>query len=809
MISQYQNIISNFLIKFSKRTIYLVMFTLFLYSFIQPIKAQNVTIFGIIKDKTTGEALTGAVIATKNIEYGTATNNYGFYSLTLPEAKYTFTVSFLGYHPITKEIDIQKNEKTDFELIPLNLHIKEVIIKAEKNNRNISDVEISKQTLEISDIKSIPTLAGESDVFKTLQFLPGIQTTNEGTTNLSIRGGSYDQNLILLDEAPVYNASHALGFFSTFNPDAIKDITVYKSVFPPQYGGRLSSVVDIRMKEGNNKKITISGGIGLIASRLTIEVPLIADKASFIVSGRYSYAGTIANLAAPIYDITHMPSLKDFHTSNDIHFYDLNAKINFKIDEKNHLYLSAYTGKDYFYVQNIDAQNVIQWGNTTATLRWNHIFGSKLFSNTAFVFSNYNYEYTLNEIADNYLWQSNLKEYSIKTDFNWYLNANNTINFGISCNYHYFTPSKVSPIDSTSSIKNLSLGNKKALESAIFINNEQKLTDKISISYGVRITNFSTFGKEIVYKYSNKFAIVTDSILYKNGELVNSYFNIEPRLSCRILIDDNNSIKLAYTRNVQYLQLIGNTTVGLPTDVWLPADTYIKPEKADQYSLGYFKNFSNNMYESSIEVYFKNMTNVIDYKDNADLFVNDKIETQLLSGKSIAYGIEFYLKKNSGKFTGWISYTLSKIYKQIDGINNNEPFPTRYDKRHNLALVGAYKLTKNWNLNANFVFTSGGYITIPDGLYYFNGRIFNYYSNRNGYELPPYNRLDISATYSNTKNTKRKLKTEWSFGFYNVYNRKNIFSLYEKYDPYNSVDVQMNKMYLFGIVPFINLNFKF
>jgi len=783
------------------------LITVFFVILFVNLSAQKHTLFGYIKDKTTGESLIGATISIEGRSIGTTSNNYGFYSLTIPLGKQRIICSYIGYQLLIKEIELNSETSLNLELEAKDSKLEEVVVTATKNNRIVNN-EMGSQSLSISAIKQMPSVMGESDLMKSLQLLPGIQATNEGTTNLSIRGGSFDQNLFLLDDAPVYNPSHALGFFSVFNSDAIKSVKVYKASFPAQYGGRLSSIVDIHMKEGNNKQLSASGGIGLIASRLTLEGPIAKDKASFIVSGRYSYAGLTANGAGLLGQSLRIGSLMDFNANNEISFYDLNAKVNYKMNDKNHLFLSAYAGSDHFFYYAIDDNSSMDWGNITGTARWNHVFNSRLFSNTMFIFSKYDYSYILKDDARHFKWSSNLQEMNIKTDFDYFLNPNNHIKFGVSAENHHYSPGKVEPRDETSITKPFTLDRQQAIISTAYLNNEQKISDKIGIDYGLRYSAFFLLGESTVYSYSPEMEM-TDSVNYSSGELVKFYHSLEPRFSLRYQLNRNSSVKISYSKTVQFQHLIGNSSVGLPSDVWVPASTSIKPQSANQFAVGYYRLFAENQYEFSTEAYYRKMYNIIDYKDNADLFLNPHVETQVLSGDGQSYGMEFYLEKKMGRMTGWLSYTLSKTTRQIDGINNNQSYPATYDKPHYLSLLLNYKLSATWSASSIFKFTSGGFATIPEGTFNYYGAAFNYYTNRNGYELPSYHRLDLSFNYRSRKNEHRKWKTEWNFGIYNVYDRHNIFALFVRQENNNLYSSRGYKMYLYGITPFVTYNFKF
>jgi hypothetical protein len=771
--------------------------------------SQKYTIYGSVRDSANGETLIGASLIIKENNNQAITNNYGFYSVTLSKGHFTIFCNYMGYSVYSKEFELSANLKLDILMTPHISTLNEVIIKAGKTNVTYNLT--SRNNLSIDRIKSIVSATGEPDVLKSLQMLPGIQTSNEGSTNLNIRGGSYDQNLILLDEAPVYNPSHALGLFSTFNTDAIKNVTVYKGAFPAQYGGRLSSVIDITMKDGNVKKISVNGGVGLLASRLSIEGPIAKEKSSFIISARYGYAGQTLNLLAGElgHDLIDLYSLRNFSSNNKINFYDLNAKFNLQVDSRNRIYLSAYTGRDIFYSFPLNNENSLEWGNTTGTFRWNHIFNRRLFSNFTIYYSNYNYSYFIKEDIRSFDWKSNIKETGLKADLNAFFSPQLNLKFGFFSIYHFFSPGNIEPRGENSVIRPISLDNKNCLETGLYINNEQVIADKLTLSYGLRYSAFMDIGSGIVYKYNESMSQVIDSISYRAGEIIHIYQGLEPRVSVNYSINNNNSVKIAYAFTKQYLHLLSNSTVGLPTDTWLPPDNYIKPETSNQYIIGFYRLLHNGDYEFTAEFYYKTLSNIIDFKDNADLFMNKHIETQILQGTGVSYGSEYLLEKKSGRITGWLGYTLAKTKYKINGINEDNTFSPRYDIRHNISLTGNYKLNKKWALSITFKYTSGGFITIPDGVYVYDGASFYYYSSRNGYQLPPYHRLDFSLTYNNPKNESRKWKSEWILGIYNIYNRKNVYSLYIRQDGYDLSSSTAYKMYLYGIVPTISYNFKF
>lgn len=768
--------------------------------------SQNYTVHGLISDANNGERLIGATIFVPNTNLYAISNSYGFYSLEVPKGKIELKVSYLGYKTYINNLDITGNILLNISLIEDSNILNEVLIRA-KGKNDITNSDPGSHILNLDRIKKMPAVAGEVDILKGLQLLPGIQTSHEGTTNLSIRGGSHDQNLFLLDDAPIYNPSHALGFFSVFNPDAIKNVKVYKSFIPSQFGGRLSSVVDVRMKEGNNKEQKISGGVGLIASRFTIESPIVKEKSSFMLSGRYSYAGFTANTLGSALQSLGVSSLNNFSPNNEINFFDINAKVNVELNKNNHLYFSTYVGRDHFFYIDIDDSSSVDWGNIIGNLRWNHTFNSKLFSNTMLVYSKYDYSYILKDDTREFKWLAEMQEFDLKSDFDFYLNSTNHLKFGIAVENHFYEPGKLTPRNAESITKGFELDRKKTIEGSIYVNNTQKIGDNLKVNYGLRYSSFFLLGNASVNQYDEDFNIIATKN-YKNGELVQFYQGLEPRISTNYTLNNGHAIKAAYTRTQQYQHLISNSTVGLPTDVWLPSDTHIKPQTANQYSLGYYGSTKNRTYDFFTEVYYKSMNNVIDYIDNADLFLNPNIETQVLSGTGEAYGIEFLLEKKTGKFNGFLSYTWSNTERTIEGINNGRSYPTTFNKQHNISTTFSYQFSERFSLSSVFKFTSGGYITLPEGTFNFYGVAFNYYSERNGYLLPAYHRMDISANLKSKKNRNRKWQGEWSFGVYNLYNRKNIFSLFVKQ---SNDDLSFNKaykMYLYGVSPYISYNFK-
>lgn len=759
---------------------------------------SKATLNGKIKSIEDGEYLPGATIYIPELKTGVITNAYGFYSITLPAGVYTVNVSFVGFQTLVQTVDLSANQTLDMELEEDVQHLSEVVVNGEQENENIINTETSSHTMQLEKIKSMPALGGEADVLKGIQFLPGIQSANQGTTGFSVRGGSYDQNLILLDEATVFNPSHSVGLFSIFNPDVIKDIKVYKGGIPARYGGRLSSVVDIKMREGNDKKLSVTGSAGVVSSRLTVETP-IGDKASVLVSGRYGYIGETAK------SLARLAGVEDFDQNSEISFYDLNAKMNFKLSDKDRLYISTYIGDDHFKNDVVFADNTLDWSNKTATVRWNRSFGSKLFGNLTLVRSEFDYAYKENRDIRNYQWDANFKQSGAKLDFDYFLSPKHELHFGLDVKDHDFSPGRISPLNDESIIEQAELDSKNAIESSIYFSHDFRISPKLSVYYGLRATSFLNIGSGTKYFYADNQETVINTEEFSSGEIMNSEVGLEPRASLNYLLNNNNSIKLSYNRTFQFLHLVSNSSVGLPTDVWLPVDNNVKPRRADQIAIGYFQNFKDNTLKFSTEAYYKSMDNVIDYRDNAELFLNNNIETQIRTGKGEAYGLEFMLEKPKGRLTGWTSYTLSSITHKIDGINRNRTYSPRYDRRHNLSMVLNYELTKKWHFAANYSYISGGGITVPLGFYNTVGRPYNYYSDRNAYRLPAFHQLDFSAIRKFGIN--RKWKHEVALGVTNAYNRRNVFSLFV--DHQENARSKVSKLFLFGAMPTLTYNFKF
>jgi hypothetical protein len=751
---------------------------------------QKFTISGTIRDQKTGETLIGAtIVLAGNGIYSVLSNAYGFYSITAPTNDYILIATFSGYENDTLKISLSKDKIQNIEIKPQATQLQEVVITSKRND--ITQTLPGMQKISMTEIKNVPVLFGEKDILKTIQLLPGIKSAGEGSSGFFVRGGAADQNLILLDEATVYNASHLLGFFSTFNSDAIKDVTIYKGDMPAQYGGRLSSLLDIKMKDGDDKKYKVTGGIGLISSRLNVEGPIVKNKGSFMISARRTYADLFLKLS-------HDSSVNQ----SIIYFYDLNAKANYQFNPNNRVYLSGYFGKDVLGYSN---QFGIQWGNSTGTIRWNHIFNNKLFSNTSFIYSNYNYNISINQINNKLFILSRIKDLSVKEDLQYFAGSSNKVNFGFNITRHIFTPGNIKT-SASSSYNSLILPDKYAFDGATYVSDEWALNERLKFNSGVRISMFAMVGPGDFYTYDSSGNINT-SQNYASGKIVKSYLKAEPRFAATYQLNEFSSIKASYSRNVQNLHLLSNSTGSNPTDLWIPSSNNVKPEIADQFSAGYYRNFGNNKYEFSAEVYYKNLQNQIDYKNGALLVANQLVESQLVFGKGRAYGLELYARKKVGKLNGWISYTLSRTERKIDGVSNNNWYPATQDQTHNLAIVAIYQLNKKWTLSSDFVFNTGNAVTWPSGKYEVNGRTVFYYAERNGYRMPANNRLDVSATLEGKKT--KKFEGSWTFALYNVYGRENPYFVQFRDDPADPQKTQAVQYSLFRWVPSVTYNFKF
>ncbi|MEJ5106815.1 TonB-dependent receptor [Chryseobacterium sp. MYb328] len=752
---------------------------------------QTRSVSGTVKDKKNGELLIGVTVkVSDDPSIGVVANEYGFYSLSLPEGDHTIIISYPGYRDFEQQIKVDQNIKLDLFLNQEEQKsntIDEVVVSGVKKDKNLSSAQMGTETLNIKNIEKLPVLFGEKDVMKTIQLLPGIKSNGEGSSGFSVRGGATDQNLILLDEAPVYNASHLLGFFSTFNSDALKDASIIKGNSPAQYGGRLSSVMDVKMKDGNNQNYNINGGIGLISSRLSVEGPLQKEKSSFIVSGRRTYADLF------------LKSSKDYK-DNKLYFYDLNLKANYQINENNRIYLSGYFGRD---VLGLGDTFSTDWGNTTATLRWNSIINSKLFSNTSLIYSNYDYKIGLKNNESEFKLNSKIQDWNLKQDFTWFAGNKHSVRFGLQSIYHTLTPSSASG----TIVNSYSRNPRYSWENALYINDDFKATEKLTINYGLRLSLFSVLGGDTFNTYEN--GELSESQYLEKGKFGKTYTNLEPRITANYRINEVSSVKGGYSRNTQNLHLLSNSSSGNPTDQWIGSSYSVKPEIADQISVGYSRNFKNNNYELNAEVYYKSMQNQIDFKNGAQIGFStaEDVESELLFGKGRAYGLELIAKKKSGKLTGWISYTLSKTERKINGINDNQWYNARMDKTHDLSIVATYQLNSKWTLSGLFLYSTGNAVTFPVGKYELNGQTVFQYNNRNADRMPAYHRMDLSATYEPESN--KRFRGSWTFGIYNLYGRENAYTITFEDNPNNPGTTRAMQTSLFRWVPNITYNFKF
>ncbi len=758
------------------------------------IPGPKTTISGTIRDKSNGEALIGATIYVKELKTGTVSNSYGFYSLNLLPGTYTLVFSYMGFQPAEKTIDLKKEQTLNIELVSKEKLLKEVVITANKAAEDIRKPEMSVNKLNVKTIQRIPALMGEVDVIKAIQLLPGVTSTSEGSSGFSVRGGAADQNQIILDEATVYNASHLLGFFSVFNNDAIKDVTLYKGDIPASNGGRLSSVLDVRMKDGNAKTFSGEGGVGILSSRLTLEGPIGGEKTSYMISGRRTYADMFLPLA----------SNKEVR-NNTLYFYDLNAKISHTINENNRVFLSGYLGSDVF--KNKFAK--MSLGNQTFTARWNHLFSKRLFANFSLISSKYGYELgTPDGNANSFDWTSELHDYSLKGDFTWYINPSNTIKFGIISTYHTLDPGVAKGIGSESIFKEFIIPMNYGFEQAAYISNEQKVTNKLIFKYGLRFSVYQNIGKGTVYNYNAQHDAI-DSVVYAAGKVFKTQGGLEPRLGITYNFTPSMAMKASYSRTLQYLQLAQNSTAGTPLDLWFSSSPNVKPQICDQYAIGFFRNLKDNTLEFSVEGFYKNMQNTIDFKDHAVLLLNEKLEGELRVGKARSYGLEFLLRKNEGRLNGWISYTYSKTERTIPEINNGKTYRAPYDKPHNFVIVFNYELTARSYLSANWIYSSGTPMTVPVARAMIGNKIVPIYSERNGYRAEDYHRLDLSYSIKDKERKNRKWSGEWNFSLYNAYGQKNVWALNFVQDDKDPNKSYAEKTYLFTFIPSITYNFKF
>ena len=763
---------------------------------------EKVTLNGYIKDASNGEELLGVAIYIPSLKAGTVTNDYGFYALTIPRGTYDVQITYIGYKQQLLHLDLQENTSQNINMESEAQMMQEIIIEDKPLDENVVAVQMSKNTLNMTQVRKLPALFGEIDIIKNIQMLPGVISAGEGTSSFFVRGGSADQNLILIDEAPVYDPSHLFGLFSVFNADVIKDSELYKGGIPARFGGRLSSILEVRTKDGNNKDFDVSGGIGTMASRVAVEGPIVREKSSFIVSARRSYVDLF---------------LKAANQDNLVHFYDVNAKINWKSNNNNRFFAAFYTGRDVFsFADNFG----FEWGNKTGTFRWNHLFNERLFSNTSIILSNFDYKLELQDAVQGFRWVSNLQEFSFKNDLSYSLNARNELAFGYHLTGRRFSPGEVSPNVDGSIFETVEMQHMYALDHGIYVSNLQTLNDRITLDYGVRLSIFQNIGPGDVYLYEdpqdNIDIVRTDTLTYDKWESIKTYINFEPRFALRYILKEGQSIKVSYNRMVQNTHLISAGTAPVPFNTWNPSNYYLKPQVADQVAAGYFRNFRNNEYEFSAEAYYKDIQNVTDFADNAALFFNKDLSTEYRQGDAWAYGLEFLLSKNRGKLTGMASYTWSKTMRKVQGVNLGKEFPANHDRRNVVNIQAAYDFNDKWVFGGTFTYSTGRPLTLPAGKYEFGNYNADVLTDRNGYRLPAFHRLDLSVTLNPRKNAHRNWKGQWVFSIYNVYSNRNPFTIYTrpKQDEDGNIigdgsEKEARMIYLFPILPSVTYNFKF
>lgn len=797
-----------FLLKKCKLLIINYLHLLFFTMVISVFGQQKHTISGYISDASNGEKMLGVTVSVKEIGKGTTTNEYGFFSITLPDGSYSLSVDYIGYKSIEETINLTKNIRKDYKLSPEAIELSGVEVLSNSSQKtDTRKAEMSVATIPVSTIKKLPVLIGEVDIIKSLLQLPGVSNAGEVSSGFNVRGGAADQNLILLDEATIFNSSHLFGFLSVFNADAVRDMKLYKGGIPARYGGRASSVLDIYQKEGNKNNYAMTGGIGVLSSRLLAEGPLVKDKASFLIGGRGSYAHLFLKLS---------------DNENSAYFYDLNTKLSYQLNQNNTLYLSGYFGRDYF---NLSSTFKNVYGNALINLRWNHLFSDKLFSNLSLIYSDYYYGLTFDYIG--FEWNSGIQNLNIKYDFKNYISEKFKLSYGVQATQYTFRPGELRPTSAQSSIRRKELPNKYALETGFYADAEHSVTPSFNVSYGVRLSSFFHLGKRTINLYKNDFTVnyIPERQIYQKGtpigteyhhggKIIDVFSNFEPRLTMSYSLNDNQSFKASYARTSQYIHLITNTSSPTPLDVWTTSDRYLKPQLADQFAIGFASNFLENKYSIEIESYYKTVKNRLDFIDGADLIANEAIEQVVLNGHSRAYGLEFLLRKNTGKLTGWIAYTLSKSEQQTKGqtpeeigINYGKWYSTSYDKPHDFSVTATYALSPKWTFGAVFNLQTGLPANFPVGQYRYLGMKIPNYSLRNAYRLPTYHRLDISATYTPQRPNKR-WKSEWTFGVYNVYNRKNAVSISFRENEQTAKNEAV-KLSIFGIIPSVTYNFSF
>ena len=763
-----------------------ILCTMFLGSYAQ----SKYTLSGTISDSSSGEDLAGAILSVDSTSYSTICNSYGFYSLTIPEGDYSVSVRLMGYENQQISIQLHSNSVVNFRMKEIAYELENIEIRSDRADRNVTSLEMGRVKINPKQIESIPVFFGERDLLKTMQLMPGIKQAGEGNAGFNVRGGGLDQNLILLDEAPVYNASHLLGFFSVFNSEAVRDAELLKGAIPAEYGGRASSVLDIRMKEGNLNDYQTTGNAGLISSNLSFEGPIKKEVSSFMLSARRTYADLFLKLAPD----------KDLRDAQ-LYFYDLNLKTNFKLNETNRLFVSGYLGRDKFRMED---QFGFDWGSKTATVRLNHTFSEKLFSNSSAIFSNYTYQIDI--AGDNdVLMGSRIQDFNLKQDFTWYMNAKNTLKYGANLIFHKIVPGEIEAAPG-SIYTSLAVRPRRAIETAFYVSNSQQLSQRLQIYYGLRLALFSNVGPGDFYRFDADGDLI-ESFSYDRFKWVKTQGGPEPRLALNYQLGEQSAVKASYNRIYQFIHLLSNSTSSTPTDVWLPSSDNVKPQVSDQWSVGYFRNSRNNEFEASVETYYKNLQNQIDYRNGADLIFNSTVEAELVYGRGWAYGAEFLFRKNYGRLTGWLAYTLSRTMRQFDLIDEGAPFPARQDQLHDISIVTMYDLSRKLKISATWVYNTGNAVTFPNGKYVIDGRTVGYYTKRNGYRMPDYHRLDLGLTW--IRKQSAKFESSWNFSVYNAYGRENAYFISFRQNKENPDQNEAVQISLFKVIPSVSYKFKF
>ena len=754
---------------------------------------EKYTVSGYVKDVSTGETLIGAnIYLLEEPTKGTASNTYGFYSMTLEPGEYYLVCTYLGYQDYTIKIDLKDDLKQDLDMVS-GITIAEVVVSSREKDENIDNSDMGTVELSTSSIKRVPALLGEVDILKTIQLLPGVLSSGDGNAGFFVRGGGPDQNLVLLDEAVIYNSAHLFGFFSVFNADAIKNTTLIKGNMPAQYGGRVSSVLDIQMKDGNDKEFAFEGGIGTIASRFTVEGPIAKDKASFLLSARRTY----------IFDLAQFALRNTSFDGTNYFFYDINAKVNYRISDKDRIYLSSYFGRD---VLNFNADTrgfnfMIPYGNQTASLRWNHVFNDKLFANTTVIYNQYDFNFDASQEDFDFNLNSGIRDWNAKVDFDFFPNTSHQIKWGFNYTYHKFSPSIISGTSGDEEFES-ELVPKYANETAVYVSDQYKLSDKWLFTFGLRLTLFTQLGP---------YTSLIDGRTYEKGERVKSYLRLDPRFTFRYKLNDVSSIKGGWSITNQFNHLVSNSTSTLPTDLWVPSTEWVRPQRGTQYSVGYFRNLFDNAVETSVEVYYRDLDDQIDYREDYVDNASRDVEIDFVFGEGRAYGFEFLVEKKKGRLQGWIGYTLSRTERWFDDIEDGRVFPTVFDRPHDLSVVASYQINDHWLVGATFVYGSGQPFTPINGLYFIEQNPQVIYGSRNSTRLPDYHRLDVSATLTPNPDQTKRFKSSWTFSIYNAYNRKNPFFVYTDFETNQeagTTSVDAYRVTLFPIIPSVTWNFK-